>query len=430
MNVRVKLGSASSLLVTLLFASGSVAPASEAAAKRFELTTRSEEAVRLLSELQTRIEHFQFGPENVALAQKLVAADPEFALGQYYLSAVAPPPDNERMLEKAVALAKKASDGERRFIEALEIARANQGQNPEKALDPLEKLAADYPGERLVPTMLAQLYLAVPGQELKSKPAVEKALALYPNSPRLRSLLANEDLLAGRYPQARSRFEAIENDLRKGSAPFSIRYGIAFSYLYEGKPDPAIRALEAYREEYRNAGLNEGFPEVFIWNSIARINLENGRLPQALAAYEKGYESVPSSKLPEDQKQVWLGRLHHGKCRTLAKMGRHDEAWAEAETIRKMIETAGDPAKQYVPMYHYLVGYLMLEKGDGARAVDELKQANATDPFHRLLLGRAYERVGDRANARKAYQDVVNSKANNLERALSYNEAKTKLAAL
>ena len=47
---------------------------------------------------------------------------------------------------------------------------------------------------------------------------------------------------------------------------------------------------------------------------MARINLENGRLDEAMKAYEKGYESVPGSKLPEDQKQTWLGRLRHGKA--------------------------------------------------------------------------------------------------------------------
>ena len=61
-----------------------------------------------------------------------------------------------------------------------------------------------------------------------------------------------------------------------------------------------------------------------------------------MQAYEKGYESVPGSSLPEDQKQVWLGRLQHGRCRTLAKMGKHEEAWSEAQKIKKMIDDGGE----------------------------------------------------------------------------------------
>ncbi len=410
-----------------------IASAAAAAAdtgKSFTYTTKSPEAAKLLTELQTRIEFFQFGPDNVTLAQKIVAADPAFAMGQYYLSAVQPPPDNAAALAKAVVLAKDASDGERRFIEAMNVARDPKATTPEKALPLLEQLAADYPGERLVLTMLGQLYPGVPGQEAKARPALERALVLYPNSPRMKALAANELLLNGNYAQARATFESVEKELKKGAAPFVVRYGIAFSYLYEGKPDPAISALQTYLQEYKDAGLAQGFPEVFIWNSIARIDLENDRLPEALAAYQKGYESVPNSTIPDDQKQTWLGRLHHGTARTYARMGKHEEAWAEAETIRKMIEAGGEAGKPFLPAYHYLAGYLLLEKGDYPRAVEELKQSNQADPFHRLLLARAYEKVGDKESARKAYQEVVDSKANGIERALSYNEAKSRISKL
>jgi tetratricopeptide (TPR) repeat protein len=192
--------------------------------------------------------------------------------------------------------------------------------------------------------------------------------------------------------------------------------------------DPALEALRAYLAEYRDSGAAQGFPEVFIWNSIARVNLENGRLDAAMKAYEKGYESVPGSSLPDDQKQVWLGRLRHGRCRVLAKMGRHAEAWGEAERVRKMIDEGGEAGKQYLPAWHYLAGYLKLEAGDLAAAVAELQQIERRDPFQELLLARAYERQGARAEAQKAYRAVVDSRQNGIERALAYPEAKRKLS--
>jgi tetratricopeptide (TPR) repeat protein len=146
-----------------------------------------------------------------------------------------------------------------------------------------------------------------------------------------------------------------------------------------------------------------------------------------MQAYEKGFESVPGSSLPDDQKQVWQGRLMHGRCRTLAKMGKQDQAWAEAQKIKKMIDDGGEPAKQYVPAWHYLAGYLKLEAGDYKTAVEELKQADANDPFHQLLLARAYEKSGAKDEAKKAYEKVVASQQNGLERALAFPEAKRKL---
>ena len=282
--------------------------------RRFEWTTSSAEAKQRLFEVQQRIESFLSGPDTVAVAQKIVAADPEFAMGVYYLSAVTPPPENEAHLENAVALSRKASDGERRFIDAMVVARANQGADFQKAVPALEQLAADYPGERLVQVILGQIYQGTDAD--KARAAFRRADEIGPPSPRVRAFLANEDLVGGDYEKARRTFLDVEKSLPKGSAPFAVRYGLAFSYLYEGQVDPAISALDTYRAEYKDSGAAQGFPEVFIWNSIARINLENGRLDAAMKAYEKGCESVPGSSLP---------------------------------------------GMQYVPAWHYLAGYLKLE---------------------------------------------------------------------
>jgi tetratricopeptide (TPR) repeat protein len=396
---------------------------------RFEWTTQSAEAKKLLTEVQARIESFETGPGLTELARKVVAADPTFAMGEYYLSAVAPPNEAQAHLDKSVELSKGASEGERRFIEAMVKARANQGANFRDGIAPLEELSADYPGERLVYMILGQLYQGT-NDGAKARSAFEKALEVGPTSLRARSFIANDDLLHENYAQSRAAFETIERELPKGSVPFVIRYGVAFSHLYEGHPNPAIDSLQTYLSEYRDSGANQGFPEVFIWNSIARIHLEAGRPQEATEAYDKGYQSVPGSSLPEDQKQVWYGRLLHGKCRALAKMGKHEEAWAEAEKVRKMIEDGGEPAKQYLQAYHYLAGYLKLERGELDAAVEHLKQANPDDPFQQLLLGRAYEGKGDKENARVAYTKVVDSTANGIERALAYPEAKRKLAVL
>jgi len=398
-----------------------------ASSRRFEWTTGSAEARQGLAEVQQRIESFQFGSDTVAAAQKLVAADPEFAMGEYYLSAVLPPPDNQAHLDKAVALSKKASDGERRFIDAMVVARANQGANFKDAIPALEKLAVDYPGERLVQVILGQIYQGANEAE-KATAAFRRAEEIGPPSARVRAFLANDDLLRGDYEKARRVFLEVEKSLPKGSAPFAVRYGLAFSYLYEGQVDPALDALHTYLAEYKDSGAAQGFPEVFIWNSIARIDLENGRLDAAMKAYEKGYESVPGSSLPADQKQLWLGRLQHGRCRVLAKMGKHQEAWTEAQKVKKMIDDAGETGTQYLPAWHYLAGYLKLEAGDSQAAIAELKQADPSNPFHELLLARAYEKAGIRAEAEKAYHAVVASRQNGLERALAYPEAKRKLA--
>jgi tetratricopeptide (TPR) repeat protein len=402
----------------------------DAKGRKFEWSTKSPEAKKLLAELQGRIENFQFGPQNAELARKIMVADPGWAMGQYYVSATgANPADAEKDYLKAKEMAAQASDGERKFIEAMYWARVNQGNDFKKSIEPLEALAKEYPGERLTYMILGQLYQG-DGQGTKARIAFEKAQAIGPRSARAEAFLAGDELLKGNYEKARGIYEGVEKNLPKGSVPFAIRFGVTFSHLYQGHTDAALASLKTYLDEYKANGLDAQFPEVFIWNAMARINLENGRLEEAMADYKKGYESVPGSKLPEDQKQIWYGRLRHGTARTLARMGKHQEAWAEAEAIKKMIEDGGEPGKQFWPAYHYLAGYLKLEAGDNAAALEHLKQANPDDPFHNLLLARAYEKAGQKDEARKTYEKVLASEQGGMERALAYPEAKKRVQAL
>jgi tetratricopeptide (TPR) repeat protein len=414
------------MLVGALALAGPLASGAEQEARRLQWTTDSEQARELLKELRAEVEGFRAGPQSTELARKIVAADPGFALGAYYLSAVLPPAEAQPELDRAVELARHASDGERRFVELMAKLRGSQFQD---GIDELQQLSDDYPGDAPIAAILGQVLVAA-GRGEEALAAFERAHAADPESPRVRAFLANGKLLDGRYAEARATFQEILAGLPEGTAPFTLRYGIAFSHLYEGHPDPALASLEAYLDEYRESGGAQAFPEVFIWNSIARINLESGRFDAALAAYEKGYASVPGSSIPDDQKQTWLGRLRHGRCRTLARMGRHEEAWAEAEKVRGMIEAAGEAGQQYLPAYHYLAGYLLLEKGDFAAAAEHLEQADPQDPFHTLLKARAYERLGEMEQAKQAWKAVVDSSNNGLERALAYREAAEKLSTL
>ncbi len=206
------------------------------AERKFELKTESAEAKTLLADLQARVENFEAGPHLLEIAQKIMAADPKFAMGQYYLSVFVPPNEGPAQLEKAVELGKNASEGERRFIEAMAVVRANQGANFRDGIPLLEKVAADYPGERLPYMLLGQLYQGA-NESDKARATFEKALDVGPDSARARSFIANDDLLRGKYAESRAAFESIERSLPRESLPFVIRYGVAFSYLYEDHPD-------------------------------------------------------------------------------------------------------------------------------------------------------------------------------------------------
>jgi tetratricopeptide (TPR) repeat protein len=395
--------------------------------KAFPPGTDSEVAAAKIQEVQQRIENLQFGPGNQELVTEAIEADPAFALAWLY-RAYQFPPDMEA-LAKAEELAKKAPESHRRYIEIQATTFKDPTFAPNiAAIEPLQKLAEEYPGERPLLMFIGQ-YQQMGGRTEDARKSFERALALDDSTPRVHAQLAGSLILDGQYAAARQALNKALELVPADAAPANIRYQVAFTYLYEGHPDEAIQTLKTFADEYEEAGRPFGLPEVFIWNSIARINLENGRLEEAMKAYEKGYASVPGSDLPEDQKELWYGRLLHGKSRTLARMGRHDEAWKNVVEIRRMIDEAGEDGEQYEPAYHYLAGYCRLEAGDYPAAIEHLKQANPNDPFHRLLLARAYEKAGQEAEALKAYEEVLASQTNNIERALAYPEARRKVQA-
>ncbi|HYO99064.1 MAG TPA: tetratricopeptide repeat protein [Pyrinomonadaceae bacterium] len=408
--------------------------AQPAASKKFVFTTKSKEAIKAVEQAVKMIESFQPAPEILPLAQKAVAADPDFAFAHYLVATFTPPPPPgttppqpantpKAHMDKALELSKRASDGERRYLEAVALVRA---QKPAEALPLLKQLVHDYPEERMVRMMLGQV-LFNRGELDEARTNFERALALDNTTPRVHNLLGNYHLLQGHYAKAREMYQHALKRTLKGTAPFGPNFGLAYTYVYEGNIPEALKILTRFQDQYAQTSGAAEFPPVFIWNAIARLHLENGQPAEAIKFYERGYQTVPGSKLPAEEKMIWQGRLHHGRGRALAKLGKHEEAWKEAQLIKKMIDENPERGKQFMPSYHYIAGYLKLEGGDHATALEHLKQADQSDLFHKLLLARAYDRSGDTANAQKLYREIVESKQNSLERALSVPEAKKKL---
>ncbi|MBL8149998.1 MAG: tetratricopeptide repeat protein [Blastocatellia bacterium] len=393
-------------------------------AKSFTFSTNSKEAKGYIVQALRQVDSFQLPAKVQELAKKSVEADPNFAFAHYLVGATTfPPAEGRKHIDRALELAKEASDAERRYLEAISL---NLSQKPNDAVKILVELESEYPQERLVKMMLGQIYFNQ-GKIDEAKPLFEKAVKLDPTTPRAYSFLGNIYLLKENYIKARLMYQASLKRRLKETAPFAPNYGLAYTYIYQGNLASALKTLENYKNEYIRTGGFPDLPAVFIWNSIARLMLENGRPEDAIKAYEKGYETVPGSTMEEQEKTIWLGRLHHGKGRALSKMGKSAEAWKEAEQIQKMIEENGERGKQFTPSYHYIAGYLKLQDGDYKAAIEHLQQANQNDLFHKFLLATAYEKSGEIEKAQKIYREIVDSKQVNLERALTYQEAKKKL---
>jgi tetratricopeptide (TPR) repeat protein len=393
--------------------------------KKIEMTTSSQPAKDLTLQAVQALESFDFGKAG-ALAKEAVKADSNFAFGHMLVAVTAPTAQRTPHIEKFKMLSAKASAGEQQYLEAMVFVLDNKA---EQALPIFEKLHKDFPGDRRVCMMLGQLHMNGGKYEAALK-YFEAANQLDGGTPRAYSFIGNCRLLQDDYAKARESYQAALAKVGPDASPFQPFFGLSFSYLYEGKPELALKNEEEFLARYVRNGSAQNFPPVWIYNNMARIQLEFGNTAEALKLYEKGYETVPGSSLDSTQKIVWHGRLFHGKARTLAKMGKHQEAWQIAEQIKHMIENGGKEAEQYWDSYHYVAGYVKLESGDYAAAAEHLEQADQNDPFHKMLLARANLKLGKKDYALEIYREIAKNTNSNMERALAYPEAKKMVAQL
>ncbi len=416
------------LVLCLLITGSASALASGGQGKSIPFSTQSDEAKQYIREFVLAVESFQPPNKLTELAQKAVDLDPNFAFAHYALSVAQPTPAQAQAeLDKALELSAKANEGEREYIHAMSLVRA-QTPDLEGALAIFAKLRKEYPGDRMVPMLMGQIH----SNQGKNKEALEDftaAAQIDDSTPRVHAFLGNLLLVDGKFEKARSWFEKSLAMSSKDTAPFFPYVGPAFADLYEGNVDAALKQVDTYLEAYNRTGGPQVFPAVFIWNLKARINLEHNRTEEALRCYKSGVETLEGSSIPDDQKQIWTGRFIHGKARTLAKMGRFEEARAEAAKVEKMIEEGGEQGKQFLDALHYLKAYIDLEAGEYAKTVEHLTQIQQPNDFHKAMLARAYEKLGENDKAISTYREIVASGQNTVERALVYREAQKKLAA-
>jgi tetratricopeptide (TPR) repeat protein len=290
------------------------------AQKRLTLTTNSPAAKESFVEAIKALESFKF-QEFTSFAQKSVAADSNFAMAHMAIAATVAPQQRQKHIDKFTALAANASKGEQSYLQGMVHFYKNED---DKALESFKQLSQMLPEDRMVYMMLGNVQRRK-GDFAGAIASFEAANKIDASLPRAWSFIGDCYLLQEKYDKARVNYKQVVGKVDPDASPFGPFFGQIWADLYEGKPDPALKTLDEYMDRYNRNGAAQGFPPVWIWNHKARINLEFGRTDEALRCYEIGYKSVPptsATQVDSIQKLVWLGRMHHGRARTLAKMGK------------------------------------------------------------------------------------------------------------
>jgi len=399
--------------------------------------------------------------DSLAHFEKAVSLDPNFALAELSLANAAPTAKGFfDHLHKAVALAEKASSGEKLMILAAE---AGANANPAKQKEYLDALVAAYPDDERAHFNLGGYHF---GQQEFDK-AIEhyrKATELAPGYSSAWNLLGYSYRQAGDYASAEKAFQKYIELIPKDPNPYdsyaelllkmgrfddsiaqyrkaleidpnflNAHQGIAMDLLYSGKAAEAEKELDniakkARTDAERRTGLfaltvvhaDDGkmakaladvdrqyqlgektgdVPAMAFDNTLkGNILLEMGKPDQAKAEFEKGLKLIQSSGLSQPVKDNAELNSHINLARVAAAKKDFAGAKSEAETFRKGAEANKNAAQ--LRNAHSLDGQIALAQKDYDKAVAELLQANQQNPQDLYRLCQAYQLKKDTEKAK------------------------------
>ena len=179
---------------------------------------------------------------------------------------------------------------------------------------------------------------------------------------------------------------------------------LAFSYAFAGNVDkiaePELQVLKMNQEKKDLVRSAE------ICNELARLYLELGNTDQAYKWYKTGYDTINAkTDLSESDKSLWLFRWESAQARVAARKGNAAEAQRHVITAKEALDKANN--QDQLRFYPYLTGYVAFYTGDYKTAITDFQKADQRDPLILALLGEAYRKSGDSAQAVEYYKKVL-----------------------
>ena len=442
-------------------ASAAPAGASSERQAAIPITTASDEARKLYLDGRALSEQLR-AHDGRQLYQQAAAKDPSFALAHYQLAInAATAKDFFEHLKQAVALADRASEGERLMILALD---AGGNAKPAKALAYQEELVAKYPGDERAHFALGGAYF---GRQEFDKAIAEyrKATEINPEFSPAYNLLGYAYRAVERFGDAEAAFkkyiELIPGDpnpydsyaellMKTGRFDESVaqyrkalgvdahftpsKVGIATNRMLQGKHAEAAAIMDSLYAAARDDGdrrtalftraiilVDAGQTDAAVkeLDKLAAFDadrgdsanmsgdaqltgdvlLNAGRADEAAKRYTRALQLVEQSGLSEDVKQDARLANHYNRGRVALAKGDLRTAKTEAQAY-----TEGATSRQNtfrLQQAHGLSGTIALREKQFDEALTHLGEANQQDPQVLYWTALAWQGKGDATKAKE-----------------------------
>ncbi len=453
-------------------------------AGKIPITTSSDKARQLFIEGRDLVDKLRF-QEAREYFEKAVTLDPEFAWAHLNLAFTQPSASAFfESLDRAVALADKASDGERLLIMA---SQAGSGAETAKQEKYLKKLVTAYPNDARAHNLLATFYMGLQdypaaieeynmavkiepdfsppynqlgyihrflGDYEQAEKAFRKYIDLIPDDPNpydsyaellmemgkfkqsielyRKALKVNSNFapsyvgmatdynLLGEHQMAREELEKLYNTALNDGQKRASLFSQAVSYADEGNLAAAMICL---KKQYAIAEkIDDASAMAGDLNAMGTILLEMKQYDDALKNFDKALQLVDGSELAEEVKDNFRRAHIYNSARVDLLGGRIEKARAKAQKHLALTTTLNNPFQ--IRLSHELAGMVALAEMDYVAAVKELKQTNQRDPYNHYRLALAYRGAGKMEQCKKACATAAGYNAlNNLNYALIRGKA-------
>ena len=245
------------------------------------------------------------------------------------------------------------------------------------------------------------------GRFQESIASYEKALAIDKNFIASYIGIGNNLMFLGRGADARKQFARVSSVARNEGEKRQALFWAATSYVHEGQTNAAMAEVQKMLA-IATAGGDHG-AAAGDHNLMGNILLEAGQADLAAAQFKAQLEASARSSAPaETRAQVKRNALYDQARVALA---RRDVAAAKVLARSYESQVAAHQVPFEVRQSHELAGLIALAEKRHAVAATELARANQQDPRVLYHLGVALDGKGDKAGARKALRGAADFNA-------------------
>lgn len=231
----------------------------------------------------------------------------------------------------------------------------------------------------------------------------------------------------GRFDKARTDYEAAG---KLDNVPTLSRQFIAFTYLYEGKPDKAIQSL------LKDAQTATAGKEAAMATTVKNVLLNTAA---DIAAHHQDAQKLqeivtllkPVSEEMGRQVGTEEGRLNQKAgmlfWEALLKIVSKDVAGAKQAAEEMKQALSGIKNRRRMDDYSFVLGMLALDQKDYQTATAHLEKLSKQDIYGQYLLAKAYEGMGHGEKATTIFKTIADYNFNGIGYALIRNEVRKKV---